>query len=235
MQVEEIVSRLQKHEPLQYILGDTEFFGMPILVDPRVLIPRPETEELVEWIIESEEANVKDEAFEWVNILDAGTGSGCIAIALAKYLRDSKVFGMDISAGALEVAEKNAHKNNVQVRWIHGDLFSDEVWGNLPDGLDIIVSNPPYVTLSEKKEMEENVLQYEPHNALFVPDEQPLLFYERLADIGEKKLKTGGYLYFEINASLGKEIYAMLQQKGYKNIILKQDMSGKNRMIKSCL
>ncbi len=222
-----IVDSLKKQKPLQYILGETEFFGLTFFVDERVLIPRPETEELVELILKNHQKPEK------LNILDIGTGSGCIAIALSKYLPDSDIYAIDISEEALIVAKKNAEQNKVKVNFSPSDILC-----HLPDYLsdirfDIIVSNPPYITPSEQEKMSDNVLKYEPHTALFVPQNDPLLFYKRIADVGNNLLNQGGKLYFEVNSSFGKETLNMLKEKGYDEVLLLQDISGNDRMI-SC-
>lgn len=232
-QIDQIIIRLQKNEPLQYILGETEFYGLPVKVRPKVLIPRPETEELVEWVI-NRHCGLDPQSLDNLRILDIGTGSGCIAIALAKHLPEATVFGMDISREALEIAEINRQNNHVAVQWIQGDILSESM-EKIPEALDIIISNPPYITPSEKSDMQKNVLDYEPHAALFVPEDRPLLFYERIADVGIRRVKPGGHLYFEINALFGMEIQKMLEEKGYRNIQLKQDISGKERMINASL
>lgn len=230
----EITSRLKKHEPIQYILGETEFYGLLLEVNPQVLIPRPETEELVEWIIDNNRSAGLSGHQSQPCILDIGTGSGCIAVALAKYLPEATVYGMDISEGALETARKNADNNNVSIQWILSDILNPD-FGDIPGKLDVIVSNPPYVTPPEKDDMKENVLLYEPHSALFVPAQQPLIFYEHIASAAKKLLKPDGHLYFEINAGLGRETYRMLEAFHYREIELRQDISGKDRMIKARL
>ena len=228
MQIREFVSRLQNHEPIQYIMGETEFFGLSFDVNRSVLIPRPETEELVEWVLEDNQ-NKKN-----LNILDIGTGSGCIAVSLAKHLQNANVSGLDISSEALSVANQNAKKNQVNVKWILADILNDSGQA-IPNKLDIIISNPPYVIEQEKDVMQRNVLDYEPQIALFVPNQKALMFYERIADYGKERLKEGGSLYFEINANFGKETCDMLQKKGYRDIDLRRDISGKDRMTKAKL
>lgn len=222
-EIEEIAARLKNYEPLQYILGETEFYGLPFLVNRSVLIPRPETEELVEWILE-ENKNANAE------MLDVGTGSGCIAVALAKKLNGASVSAWDISGSALTVARENAELNNVIVSFSQIDVLNF-----IPNDAkyDIIVSNPPYVTESEKKEMEQNVLDFEPHTALFVPDNNALLFYRAIADIALRQLKPKGNLYFEINRTKGGETVAMLKEKGFRNVELRKDLSGNDRMIRA--
>ena len=221
--------RLRNHEPIQYILGETEFFGMPITVNKQVLIPRPETEELVSWIIEDVD---KNEA----TILDIGTGSGCIAISLAKKLNNAVVSAIDISTRAIEVAKKNALINNVNIEFSRVDVLNFEADSDLQhkweSKYDIIVSNPPYVRMQEKKLMKLNVVDHEPDIALFVEDDDPLLFYRKISQLSKQYLRHHGTLYLEINEYLGLEMEKMLNKAGFKHIVLKKDMFGKNRMIK---
>jgi release factor glutamine methyltransferase len=223
------VDRLRNHEPIQYILGETEFFGMPIIVNKQVLIPRPETEELVSWIID--DVDKKE-----TTILDIGTGSGCIAISLAKKLKSAVVSAIDISNKAIEVAKKNALINNVNVEFSRVDVLNFEDKLVLQDKwkskFDIIVSNPPYVRMQEKKLMQLNVIDHEPDIALFVEDDNPLLFYRRISELSRQYLKHNGTLYLEINEYLGVEMEKMLNEAGFKHVDLKKDMFGKNRMIK---
>lgn len=221
-EIDKIIGRLQQHEPIQYILGETEFFGMPFFVDENVLIPRPETEELIELIID-------ENPHHQLSILDIGTGSGCIAIALAKQMNNANVAAWDISEGALNIAQQNATRNEVKVTFAHVDVLSEYPTDNK---FDIIVSNPPYILDREKKTMDSNVLKYEPHTALFVPDENGLLFYKRIADIAIDLLKPSGKLYFEINQAKGKETTAMLESKRFENIKLLQDISGNDRIVR---
>jgi len=222
-----IVGRLQKEEPIQYILGTTEFYGYQFKVNSNVLIPRPETEELVSWVLE-EVKNTEEE----LRVLDIGTGSGCIAITLKKELSSLEVNAIDISEKALETAKNNANFNQAGVKFIQHDILSNR---QLDYTFDIIVSNPPYVRELEKKEMKTNVLNNEPHLALFVEDDNPLVFYERIADFGIKHLNKNGLLFFEINQYLGNKTKQMLIEKGYKNSILKKDLFGNDRMIKANL
>lgn len=219
-----ILNQLQTGEPLQYILGHTEFYGLKFEVNPNVLIPRPETEELVGWIIESSELPP-------INILDIGTGSGCIAITLKHELKQATVSAIDISIGALETAKRNAANNQVEVNFIHADILAHENI-KLDKKLDVIVSNPPYVTETDKRQMHTNVTDFEPHTALFVPEEDPLLFYNAIADFATKNLNDNGLLFFEINESYGEETIEMLNNKSFINIELRKDMSGRDRMIK---
>ena len=220
----EMIRRLQKNEPIQYIIGIESFFGLTFEVNPNVLIPRPETQELVSWIIEDYQSD------DSVRILDIGTGSGCIPISLAKQLSKAEVESWDISEGALEVASRNCERNEVKVLLRQKDVLKAAPEGNL---YDVIVSNPPYITNKEKTNMEANVLDWEPSLALFVPDEDPLLFYRKIAQLGCDMLKEGGSLYFEINRAYGEETILMLKELGYAQIELKKDSWGNDRMIKA--
>lgn len=222
--IKRITDRLAQREPIQYILGSTRFYGHAFKVTPAVLIPRPETEELVDRI-------VREERVEGLRLLDIGTGSGCIAISLEKQLRKPWVYALDISAEALEVATHNAIVNEASVHFIRQDILNEPDWTE--EALDIIVSNPPYVMDREREEMEEHVLAHEPHGALFVPDEDPLLFYRTIARFGLHHLKEGGRLYFEINAALGDETRDLIAGLGYTDCLLIKDMAGKDRIIKA--
>jgi release factor glutamine methyltransferase len=224
--VQKALERLKIHEPIQYILGKTEFFGLPFEVNSSVLVPRSETEELVEWIIESVEPGKK------LRILDIGTGSGCIAIVLAKHLPGSSVSGWDVSPEALLIAEKNASRNEVSVFFEQKDVL--QVSAEKMEQFDIIVSNPPYVRDSEKELMKENVLNHEPHLALFVEDHDPLLFYRKITWLAAKRLAAGGLLFFEINRDMGKETLKLLAEKGFRGMELRKDLSGNYRMLKAC-
>ncbi|MBY8962472.1 peptide chain release factor N(5)-glutamine methyltransferase [Flavobacterium sp. D11R37] len=225
-QWDEVLQHLKEQKPIQYIFGKAWFYGLEFRVNENTLIPRPETEELVEWII-SENKNRQD-----ITILDIGTGSGCIAVSLAKNLPYAKVFALDVSEQALEVAKHNAKANGANVTFIKEDILSVEA---LSQQFDIIVSNPPYVRHLEKAEIKDNVLQYEPHLALFVEDDDALLFYRTIAQLGKSSLKQGGMLYFEINQYLGNETVNMLAESHYKDVILKKDMFGNDRMVKAQL
>ncbi|MCC8095947.1 MAG: peptide chain release factor N(5)-glutamine methyltransferase [Tannerellaceae bacterium] len=226
-QIQEIISRLNQSEPIQYILGKTEFCGITFEVNPAVLIPRPETEELVEQII-------RDWQGKQPTIADIGTGSGCIAISLAKFLPDARIYALDISGEAIRTAWENACRNEVTLHFLHSDILNTEQSErDLPENLDALVSNPPYVLVKEKKQMEKNVLDFEPHFALFVPDEDPLLFYRAIARTGQHKLREMGTLYLEINGMYGEETVRLLADYGYKKIELKKDLSGKDRIIKA--
>ncbi|MGS2764453.1 peptide chain release factor N(5)-glutamine methyltransferase [Sinomicrobium sp. M5D2P9] len=223
----EALSRLKQHQPIQQILGKTVFYGLEFRVDKNILIPRPETEELVDWIVKDCQTQKAEEPA----ILDIGTGSGCIAVSLAKNLPKARVSAIDISREALRVAEENAKRHRVSVDFIEKDVLKAPDIGEYK--LDIIVSNPPYIRNLEKKEIKNNVLLHEPHLALFVEDESPLVFYEKIADLAQNGLRKGGVLYFEINQYLGKEMMEMVRSKGFKNIRLKKDLSGNDRMLKA--
>jgi len=228
--LQNIIAKLQTGEPVQYILGHTEFYGLPFKVNPSVLIPRPETEELVEWVL-SEVGSRKSEVG---NILDIGTGSGCIPITLKKHLPQNQVSGLDISPTALQTARQNAQLNNVEVEFIEADILNPNI-SLLNTKYSVLISNPPYVTEQEKQDMHQNVLSHEPHTALFVPDNDPLLFYRAIADFALEHLQSNGLLFFEINENLGKETVELLATKEFKNIELRQDMRGKDRMVKAQL
>jgi release factor glutamine methyltransferase len=230
--LQNILAELLTGKPIQYILGFTEFYGLPFKVNPSVLIPRPETEELVEWIL-SETQKVKNKGFSG-RIIDIGTGSGCIAVTLKKNLPGAVVFAIDISEDALRTAEDNAELNETEVNFLKLDILNFLPDNTIPKS-DIIVSNPPYVTEDDKKQMHNNVTDFEPHTALFVPENDPLIFYRAIADFALVNLKPDGYLFFEINENLGNETVELLQHKGFKKIELRQDMSGRDRMISSRL
>lgn len=220
-----IVNDLKKFRPLQYILGKIEFYGIQLLVNENVLIPRPETEELVDFIIKKLSLNNSHHL-----ILDIGTGSGCIAIALAKYLSNVKIYALDISRKALKIALRNAFLNKVNIVFFQQDIFSSFDYISSMC-FSVIVSNPPYILSSEKRKLLPNVLNFEPHQALFVPKEHPLMFYDRIADIGIQYLIDGGFIFFEIHAFFGQSIISMLQAKGYQDVELFKDITGKDRII----
>jgi release factor glutamine methyltransferase len=231
-----ILSQLKKHTPIQYILGSTEFYGLPFKVATGVLIPRPETEELVDWILKDSKNKLLP-----IKILDIGTGSGCIAVTLAKQLPCSDVYALDISEFALDITTQNAQINNTKINTLHFDILEPDLltFGKkLPEPtskFDIIVSNPPYIRASERTLMQRNVLDFEPESALFVPDSNPLLFYEHIANFALHFLTPDGALYFEINEALANETSEMLTNKGFENCQVKKDLNGKNRMIKVIL
>ena len=226
------INQLKDEEPIQYIIGETEFYGLPFTVDSNVLIPRPETEELVDWILN--EFRIQNSE---LRIIDIGTGSGCIAISLAKHLPKARVYAVDISKQVLQIAKKNANHNNVNIHFIKLDILKPNVIQGIDKDLkfDIIVSNPPYVRESEKHEIQKNVLQNEPHQALFVEDANPLIYYDKITDFAKLNLKTNGVLFLEINQYLGKEMVTLLQQKKFKNIELRKDIFGNDRMVKATL
>ncbi|WPO79153.1 peptide chain release factor N(5)-glutamine methyltransferase [Flavobacterium sp. KACC 22761] len=220
-----LLDDLKNEVPIQYLLGKTSFYGLDFEVNENVLIPRPETEELVDWIINENKGKSKE-----IKILDIGTGSGCIAISLAKNLPKAKVYAIDVSKKALETAKRNAINNNVEVTFMLKDILELEM---LKSDYDIIVSNPPYVRNLEKAEIKKNVLDFEPHLALFVDDNDALIFYRKIAELAQKNLLENGQLYFEINQYLGKEMVDLLEKMNFKNIELRKDIYDNDRMI-SC-
>jgi release factor glutamine methyltransferase len=227
--IKEIVAELKTFRPIQYVLGITEFLGLKLKVTPSVLIPRPETEELADWIIKSNKYNDN-------KILDIGTGTGCLAIALDRLMLHSQTDGIDISNEALEIAEENSYMNESIVNFFNYDILTGHKGPNsdkFKEHYDIIVSNPPYVCNSEKAEMLKTVLDYEPPIALFVDDIDPLIFFKAIADFARIKLEMGGTLYFEINPRFEKELQEMLMFKGFRNIQVRQDINGKPRMIRA--
>ena len=233
-ELQEIAKKLLQGEPIQYVLGHADFCGRTFLVNQHVLIPRPETEELCQWIVGSEKRKVISDK---CSILDIGTGSGCIAITLAAEIPQAQVTAWDISAEALKVAEENAQRHNVNVTFEQADAL------NLPspllfeegkgEALSLIVSNPPYICNKEREAMAVNVLEHEPHTALFVPDDDPLLFYRAIAQYGQSALKDGGWLYFEINPFYANALMEMLDMMSYHDIEIKADQFGKQRMIRA--
>lgn len=225
----EAIRRLKNSEPIQYILGTTHFYGLDFSVNKHVLIPRPETEELVDWIIKTFSEKAKTQT---IKILDIGTGSGCIPISLAKHLKNAEIYALDISKKAIEVASKNAKDNQVQVRFIENDILEID---QLPEMYDCIVSNPPYVRELEKEEMQANVLDNEPHLALFVDNDNPLVFYRKITQLAKQSLKPNGKLFFEINQYLGTETKQMILDYGFEEVVLKKDINGNDRMIRSVL
>jgi len=225
-QLEHYITRLLMHEPVQYVLNEAWFCGLKFYVDKNVLIPRPETEELAEWIISDCKFPI-----DTLSILDIGSGSGCIPIALKRRLGKAEVWSCDISPDALQVAKRNAATLGVDVNFTELDFLNKERRDKLP-WFDIIVSNPPYIPETDKKKMRLNVLNHEPDTALFVPDNDALVFYKAIADFGKKHLNNNGILYMEINESLGRETASIFQINGYKTD-LKKDMQGKKRMLKA--
>ncbi|MBS7233337.1 peptide chain release factor N(5)-glutamine methyltransferase [Flavobacterium psychroterrae] len=221
------LTELKKEVPIQYLLGKTHFYGLDFEVNENVLIPRPETEELVEWIINE---NSKIDTSKKIKILDIGTGSGCIAISLAKNIPNAEVYGIDVSKKAIETAKRNAINNKTGVTFMLQNILETEA---LKCNFDIIVSNPPYVRNLEKEEIKKNVLDYEPHLALFVDDNDALIFYRKIADLAQNNLLDNGQLYFEINQYLGDETRELLEKMDFKNIELRRDIYDNDRMI-SC-
>jgi len=239
-QLNKDVSRLKLHEPIQYVMNKAWFYGMELYVDKNVLIPRPETEELVQWILSDVRASGKDvfirrsmEADETtqLKILDVGTGSGCIALALKEAMPKAEVWGCDVSDEALNVARRNGSFLNIRVDFQGVNFLEEAQQKHLPT-VDIIVSNPPYVPLKDKEQMHSNVVDHEPHTALFVPDNDPLVFYKALAKFGKKRLYESGRIYMEIHEGLGNDVTGLFNQYGYSDIELKKDMQGKDRMVK---
>ena len=227
LRIQEIIEELKNYRPIQYILGETEFYGLKFKVDENVLIPRPETEELVEWIIKEEKPRVG------YQLLDIGAGSGCIAVTLAKHFPEAEVFALDISDKALDIAGQNAINNQTEVYFFQHNILTDDPLAFPFSTLtfDCIVSNPPYITAKEKASMARNVLDYEPHQALFVPHENPLLFYERIADFALKRLKKAGSLYLETSSLHGQSVAATLKNRKFRTIELLKDISGNDRII----
>lgn len=217
------LDRINKEEPIQYIVGEADFYGRKFIVNPSVLIPRNETEELVNLII-------KDHKDKKIKVLDVGTGTGCIPITLAKELKLNKVFAIDFDPRVIKIARQNASKHDVEVEFMMIDALKESFH---LQGFDVVVSNPPYVTNDEKELMKNNVLKYEPSTALFVNNETPLIFYERIAEHARESLKVDGRLYFEINEKFGDKIKFMLEQKGYKNVSIIQDLNGKDRIVRA--
>jgi len=217
------ISRLKVFEPIQYITGETQFYGLPFKVNENTLIPRPETEELVEWILEVQK-KAKSKSF-----LDIGTGSGCIAVSLAKFVQECEVSALDFSSEALKKAKENAILNVVSVDFFQQDILKTK---HLPKQYNVIISNPPYVRELEKKAMQTNVLNYEPASALFVSDKDPFLFYRKIAQLAKTYLAPNGLLYFEINEYLSKDLVTMLETIGFFDVVVKKDIFGKDRMIK---
>ncbi|MFC0778525.1 peptide chain release factor N(5)-glutamine methyltransferase [Flavobacterium sp. HJSW_4] len=223
---DELLKQLKKEVPIQYLLGKTNFYGLDFEVNENVLIPRPETEELVEWIINE---NASPDKNKKIRILDIGTGTGCIAISLAKNLPNAEVFGIDVSKKAIETAKRNAIRNDVDVTFMLLNILEAEEFA-CP--FDVIVSNPPYVRNLEKVEIKKNVLDYEPHLALFVEDNDPLIFYRKIASLAQNGLQEKGKLYFEINQYLGQEMIDLLENMSFENVELRKDIYDNDRMVK---
>ena len=218
------LSELKKERPIQYIIGETTFMDSLLKVNENVLIPRPETEELVQWLIDDVGATSE------LKILDIGTGSGCIAVSLAKNLPNSKVYALDVSKEAIHLAKENAVLNGVEINFINADILTSSL--DLDLSFDIIISNPPYVREIEKEEIHNNVKNYEPSLALFVSDANPLIFYEAIAEFSKKHLSKDGKLYIEINQYLGEETKALFENKNFNQVILKKDIFDNHRMIR---
>ena len=228
-QLQSILTALLAGQPLQYILGQADFYGLKFKVDPRVLIPRPETEELVEWVLETIGSRSPQQS---PSVLDIGTGSGCIPITIAKKSPRTIVWGLDVSADALALADENANLNQVEIRWQEQDILNQEAWTSLPI-FDLIISNPPYIPLREQVLMPAQVTQHEPHLALFVPDEDPLLFYRAIAAFAQIHLNPNGFLFFECNEYNALELKLLLESMAWSDVVLKEDLSGKLRMIRA--
>ncbi len=228
------IKDLKKFRPIQYILGYADFYKLKFKVDEHVLIPRPETEELVDLIIKDHRSSILKK--QDLSIMDIGTGSGCIPIALKKNIPDANVSSLDISAEAIDIAKYNSELNGVEVEFIVDNVLNSIYFNSeFSTALDIIVSNPPYICFSEKESMHQNVLDYEPHLALFVNDSDPLLFYKAIADLALKKLKPDGKIYFEINQAFGLESKYMLESKGFKNVELLKDISNNYRILRGSI
>jgi release factor glutamine methyltransferase len=227
------LKKLKTGMPLQYVLGETEFYGLRFKVNSSVLIPRPETEELVDWILKDIRHSKRVDHPQELMILDIGTGSGCIPIALKKNFPDARVCGIDISSAAINTATENAILNNVDVTFLEEDVFELIAKDTFKIEFSLIVSNPPYVTLAEKKLMHQNVVEFEPHGALFVQNNDPLQFYKAIALFAKKSLKKNGKLFLEINENYGKETIALLEENGFRNIDLRQDLRGRERMVRA--
>ena len=228
---QEVIARLKAQEPVQYIIGETEFYGRKFKVTPDTLIPRPETEELVQLTIDNEQLTKRIDSKP--RILDIGTGTGCIAISLACELPNSQVYAYDISEKALKIAQENAQKNKVNVTFERVNILESFTVHPLP--FTVIVSNPPYVMNAEKLQMEQNVLAYEPHLALFVEDSNPLIFYKAIAEFAAKNLITNGLCVVEINQAFGLETAELFWSQGFKSVEVVKDMFGKDRMVKAIL
>ncbi|MDO6801865.1 peptide chain release factor N(5)-glutamine methyltransferase [Wenyingzhuangia sp. 1_MG-2023] len=224
LQLQNIIDGLMTQQPIQHLIGFTEFMDLKFIVNPNVLIPRPETEELIQWIVADSISKNN------IDILDIGTGTGCIPILLKHQLKQATVQTIDVSKKAIETAKENANINKVAIEFIHQDILKTE---KLSKYYDVIVSNPPYVRNLEKKEMQQNVLAHEPHLALFIADEDPLIFYRKIAQLAKQALKPNGALYYEINQYLGKETVVLLKDIGFKHVTLQKDIFGNDRMIKA--
>ena len=223
----ETLAKLKTNEPIQYILGETEFMGLSFAVNASVLIPRPETEELVRWIVEEVNKNTG----ETIKILDIGTGSGCIAVSLGKNLPNARLSALDISEEALLVAQENAKSHQVEVSFLQADVLDASL--HIDGTFDVLVSNPPYVRKLEQKEMKQNVMAFEPQQALYVPDDNPLLFYKRINQLAKTHLTPGGMLFYEINQYLSNEMTVLMEEDGFSEIEIRKDIFGNFRMLKA--
>ncbi len=223
---DEIAARLVKGEPVQYVLGQCRFLELDLMISPAVLIPRPETEELVHWMIEDLEGRGR------LQLLDIGTGSGCIALSLKKHLPAVQVSAIDISMAALAIARQNAQRHQCEVQFLQLDVLDETKWPAIAE-MDVIVSNPPYIAQAEHELLPEQVLRYEPAEALFVEQDDPLLFYKRIAELARRKLARGGALYFETSEFNAKQVVAHLEEQRFERIMLRKDMQGKDRMIRA--
>lgn len=228
--LEQMCYKLKEHQPIQYVLGEAEFYHLKFKVNKNVLIPRPETEELVDLIIKKQKKGKE------INILDIGTGSGCIPISIKKNIPDANVYSLDISDDALEIAKSNAVKNKVDVNFFKADILSDtisEVILNQTKDkkIDILISNPPYVLNSEKRGLHNRVKNFEPHLALFVDDADPILFYRKITSLAMSVLSQNGMLYFECHTNYAKDVYQLLKDRGFQNVSLQKDMAGLNRFV----
>ncbi len=234
--LQQITHRLQQKEPIQYVLEEADFYGLKLKVNPSVLIPRQETEELVHWIIDSssKQKHFIGSTKKQLKILDIGTGSGCIPLALKQNIPQADITAIDVSEAALETAKKNSDLLQLPIQFQKIDVLNRTIWNLLPK-FDIIVSNPPYICQQEKSSMNENVVLYEPSLALFVSDSEPLVFYQTIADLALLKLNKNGELYFEVSELFGEDCRKMLQEKGFSNIELRKDINGKWRMLKGAL
>ena len=223
------IEELKNNRPVQYILGETEFYGLHLKLTSDVLIPRPETEELVDWIVHEYDRNAP------LTMADVGTGSGCIAVALAANFPNANIWAVDISGAALDIARQNAAKNKVKVHFLLKDVLKDAPMGFEPASLDVIVSNPPYVTPSEKDRMQPCITEYEPHEALFTPENDPLVFYRQIAAFGKQSLKNRGKIFFEINETFSREVMDVLKHHGYSSLTPRKDIHAKWRMVSGML
>lgn len=242
-QLRQYLQRLKDHEPIQYIINKCWFYGMELYVDKNVLIPRPETEELVDWIVKDVKASGRDvfvrepmqaDKTTELKILDVGTGSGCMALALKKTMPKAEVWGCDISEEALNVARRNGSDLDIRVDF-QGMNFLDKSQQKILPTVDIVVSNPPYVPMQDKNQMNANVVNHEPHTALFVPDDDALIFYKVLAEFGKKRLYENGSIYMEVHENLATDVVHLFKENGYTRVELKKDMQGKDRMVKAVI